>query len=143
MGWSVHHSIPGLVPARTGTSVEQHTAQMWWLRCTNSCSTVRVSRSSFGAGFCAVSHAVGLQHHGGFQLSYPYDPPLVEANDKNRFLVLLGGYFELLLEGCGGEVVIIYMNTDISIFLHYHSKHERIYKEDVPFINDVFKIESI
>ena len=56
-------------------------------------------------------------------------------------------YWEVILSYCckaGAEkVVIIYMNTDISIFLHYHSKHERIYKEDVPFIKGVFKIQLI
>jgi len=85
-----------------------------------------------------VSCTVGWQRRRGFQLAYPCNPSLVEANDKNRFLVLLGGYFELLLQG-RGEVVIIYMNTDISIFLRYHSEHERICKEDVPFIRGFLK----
>lgn len=101
MGQAVDHSIPGLVPARTGTSAEQRSVRMPWLRCTNSRSTVCVSRNGFGAGFRAVSHTVGLQCHGGFQPSYPYDRSLIEAHDKNRVLVLLEGYFELLLQGGG------------------------------------------
>lgn len=51
-------------------------------------------------------------------------------------------YWEDILSYCFKgrvEEVTIYMNTDISIFLHHHSKRERICKEEILFIRDVLK----
>lgn len=62
---------------------------------------------------------------------------------QNQILGFTGRLFWVIAAGEWGAVVIIYMNTDISVFLHYHSKHERIYKEDVPFIRDSLKIQLI
>lgn len=59
-----------------------------------------VGKSRFGVGIRAISHTIGSQHHG---LLYPYGSSLIEKNDENRFLVLLGGYFELLLQGQSGR----------------------------------------
>lgn len=116
-GWGYNHYL--LSGAMAGeqvcvfasSSLMQNTCK-WGKRCCGiicgpqhpwagaSLDTACVSKSRFGAGFRAISHTVGSQCRG---LLYAYDPPLIETNYENRFLVLLGGYFELLLQGQRGR----------------------------------------